>query len=429
MPDLSLAFEHDAYRLAMPEEWLGRIAHPQDSPPHPDPQGLIRAALDRPAGCPPLRQLARRGMRSALIVDDYTRQTPASLVLPPLLEELRAAGLPPKDIRIVIAPGSHRRMSPAEIAEKLGPAVQAGIEVVQASTEDPEQMVYLGEGQKGIPLWANRWVAEADLRVGVGMITPHLDAGFSGGAKIILPGVCGTATIDAFHTASAFISGNQLGNLTAPLRSSLETVVAETIPLHFLFNLVLTLRGEIFGCTAGHAVQAHRQGVELARRVYGFPFEKRYPIVVAICAPYDQDLWQSIKGIWCGDLLVEDGGALIAWSAMPEGSRAHPSLPACIGKDPQTLIAELRAGTACQPMVAATAVMVAELRRRIRLALVSPGLSYPELEATRLPFYPAIEAALADYVGSLPPARRTGSVAVVPYAGATLPIRPRFSAS
>jgi nickel-dependent lactate racemase len=258
------------------------------------------------------------------------------------------------------------------------------------------------------------------------MITPHLDAGFSGGAKIILPGVCGTVTIDAFHAASAFIPGNQLGNLTAPLRSSLEAVVSEMIPLHFLVNLVLTLSGEVYGCTAGHAVQVHREGVELARRVYGFPLEKRYPVVVAICAPYDQDLWQSVKGIWCGDLLVEDGGTLIAWSAAPEGSRAHPSLPACLGSNPQELIAELRAGTARQPMVSATAVMVAELRRRIGLALVSPGLSRPELEATRLPFYAQVETALADLVGRLPPARRAGSVAVIPYAGATLPISDRF---
>jgi nickel-dependent lactate racemase len=366
--------------------------------------------------------MTQPGMQVSVIVDDYTRKTPIDQVLPLILEELHAAGIARADVRIVIAAGSHRLMSQPEIIAKIGSVATGGYEIIQASSSDLKQLVYLGETTLDIPAWINRCVAEADFRIGIGMITPHLDAGFSGGAKIILPGVCGTATIDAFHQASAFIQENQVGKVDAPLRYSLEQFVAEKAPLHFIANLILTLQGKVYGCVAGDAVQAHRAGAKYAQEVYGVPIERRYPVVIANCYPYDQDLWQSIKGIWCGDLLVEDGGTLIVVSAAPEGSQTHTLLPAYIGREAGELQDELLAGKAQDPMAAATGIMVSNLRRRIHLALVSSGLTRPDGQAMHIPFYTKIEEAMAEIVGCLPSSRREGSVAVMPYAGVTLPM-------
>lgn len=433
MPELTIPYGNTLLSVAIPDEWLGLVALPNEVAPIQDVQRLIRLALDAPTGGPPLGGIAQPGMRVALIVDDYTRKTPIRQVLPLVLDELQAAGVSPADIRIVIASGSHRRMSPDEIAARLGRAIANSYEVVTFSTEDQSQMVCLGETRQsmclgetiqGIPAWINREVAEADLRIGIGMITPHLDAGFSGGAKIILPGACGIATIDAFHQSAAFIPENQLGNPEAPLRRSLEQFVAEKVPLHFIVNLVLTTKGEVFACVAGHAVQAHRLGVKYAREVYGVPVQRRYPVVIANCYPYDQDLWQSVKGMWCGDLLTEDGGVMIVATASPEGSQAYPSLPAYIGRDPEELLGELLAGKSPDPMVAATGVMISRLRQRIRLALVSSGLDRSEAQAMHIPLYNTVEEAVSDSVSQLPVNERKGCLAVLPYAGAVMPIYP-----
>jgi nickel-dependent lactate racemase len=208
------------------------------------------------------------------------------------------------------------------------------------------------------------------------------------------------------------------------LRRSLEQFVADKVPLHFIVNLVLTLKGEVFGCVAGHAVQAHRLGVKYAREVYGVPVERRYPVVIANCYPYDQDLWQSVKGMWCGDLLVEDGGMMVVVTAAPEGSQAHPSLPAYIGRDPEELLGELMAGKPPDPMVAATGIMISRLRQRIRLALVSAGLTRADAQAMHIPLYHTVEEAVTESVSQLPLQERTGCLAVLPYAGAVLPIFP-----
>ena len=433
MSDLTLPYGNSLLNVSLPDEWLGLIALPKEVTPNQDVQRLVRTALDAPTGSPPLRDIAQPGMRITLIVDDYTRKTPIHQVLPLILDELHAAGIAPATIRIVIASGSHRRMSEADITSKLGLTIPNSYEVINISAEEQGQMLYLGEtgvasyagyAGHGIPAWINREVAEADLRIGIGMITPHLDAGFSGGAKIILPGVCGIATIDAFHQASAFIPGNPLGNAEAPLRRSLEQFVAEKAPLQFIINLVLTLKGEVFACVAGGAVQAHRLGVKYAREVYGVPVERRYPVVIANCYPYDQDLWQSVKGMWCGDLLAEDGGMMVVVTAAPEGSQSYPSLPDYIGRDTEELLGELLDGKVPDPMVAATGVMISRLRQRIRLALVSAGLTRSDALAMHIPLYNTIEEAVAESVRALPVQERAGCLAALPYAGAILPIYP-----
>jgi nickel-dependent lactate racemase len=421
MLSLSLPYGKSTLEISLPESWLGVVVQPRDLPPAADSQALIQAALRSPIGSPALRDLVKPGMRVALIVDDFTRKTPAHLVLPFILEELKHAGLSPGNIRIVLALGTHRPMTEAEARAKLGPEACRGYEIVNVPASDLSQTVYLGKSPGGITAWVNRVVAEADLRIGVGMITPHLETGYTGGSKIILPGACGEATVNTFHQASAFIPENQLGKLDAPLRRNLEQFVAEVIPLHFIVNLVLTLQGDIYACVVGDAVKAHRAGVLSARQVYGVPVDRPYPVVLADASPYDQDLWQSVKGIYCGDLLVEDGGTLIILTAATEANSAYPLLPGYTGRDPDELLQELRDGTTLDPKQAATGVMIARLRRRIRLMLVSAGLSRTDANEMRIPRFETVGEALQAACDSLPRERRQGSLAVIPRAGVILP--------
>ena len=422
MHSIHIPYGKAALEIAIPNQWLGVVANPQDVSAAADPQALLRASLRNPLGSPPLRELVKPGMRTALIVDDFTRKTPVDQILPLLLEELHRAGLSQDNICIVLALGTHRPMTEAEVRAKLGLEAMRGYKIVNVPASDRDQLVYLGGSERGIPGWVSRFVAEADLRIGVGMITPHLEAGFTGGAKIILPGVCGEATVDAFHQASAFIRENQLGNIRAPLRNDLEQFVAQVVPLHFIVNLILTLQGEIFQCVAGDVIEAHRAGVEYARQVYGVRLDRRYPVVLANAYPYDQDLWQSVKGIFCGDLLVEDGGTLIVLTAAQEGNSSYPLLPDYIGRDPEELLSELQAGGTRDPKQAATGVMIARLRRRIHLALVSSGLTPSDAHVMNIPLFETANEALQSAFERLSPDHRHNSLAVLPYAGVVLPL-------
>lgn len=416
--------------LGVPEHWLGAIVQPPPAPSVPDPDRLIEAALAQPIGSPRLAELVQPGRQVALIVDDATRKTPVARMLPRVLAELERGGVARQDVTIVIALGTHRPMRADELAAKLGPAA-AGLRIVNQPCTAADAFVSVGDTAitahafptlPPIPAQVNRCVLEADVRVALGMITPHLDAGFSGGSKMILPGVCSLATVDAFHRASAFVDANPPGNPETPLRRLLETFVAAHAPLHFIVNAVLAPDGSLAACVAGDAVAAHRAGVQVARRVFGAPAPRRYPVVAADCAPYDEDLWQSIKGAWAGDRLTADGGWLILLAAMPEGAGSYDRVPRYAGRNADELRAAILAGAVEDAMQAATGVMWAQLRRRVKLAFVSPGLD--DAIVRQMGAHPFADgaAALHAALATLPAADRCGAVAVIPQAGVVLPM-------
>ncbi len=422
MTQIELSYGAGTLTLDIPDRWLGQVVHPIDVKPTAETRTLIGQALDKPIGSPALSTLANRGQQVALIVDDYTRKTPVHLLLPHVLARLREAGLRRDEIQIVVALGTHRPMTDQELLAKVGDRVAARYEVINTPSTAAESMVYMGHSSNDIPAYVNRTVAHADLRIGLGMITPHMDTGFSGGAKIILPGVCSSRTVDAFHVESAFIPGNPLGDVNAPLRLSLERFVEERVPLHFIVNVVRTTDGPLYGCVSGDAVAAHRRGVEHARAVFGVPVGRRYPVVIANCYPYDIDWWQSHKGIYCGDLITEDGGTLIIVTAAPERNSTYPMVPRYAGQDPKQLKDAIREGAVQDPKQATAGIQLSRLRERIRLVLVSDGMTLEDATAMDIPYYRYPEAALTDTIRQLPPSRRQGSVAVIPQAGVALPL-------
>lgn len=408
--------------LHLPGAWLGEWIDPQPAAAAQNLFELVEHALDQPVGAPRLGELLKPAQKIAIIVDDLTRHTPVRQVLPLVLDRLAETGAAREDICLVIALGGHRLMTPAEVESKIGPEICARYRVVQANCLDEASLVYLGQASNGIPAWVQRAVVEADLRIGLGMITPHMDAGFSGGAKIILPGVCGARTLDAFHARAADTLSNPLGDPAAPLRLVLEEFVQERVGLDFIVNLIMTPQGSAAGCVAGHPIAAHRQGVRLARQVYGAPVNRRYPVVVANCAPYQHDIWQSCKGLWCGDLLTASGGTLIWATQAVEGCQGYPSLPGYIGSDPAALKRRLDAGQLPDPAVAATGVMIARMKQRFQIVLVSAGLTAADANAMGLAHFLTVDEAIAAAVSRLPEPQRPGSVAVLPQAGITLPI-------
>ena len=182
------------------------------------------------------------------------------------------------------------------------------------------------------------------------------------------------------------------------------------------------LDGSLNACVAGDPIAAHRSGVEAARKAYGVRIARRYPVAIANCAPYDQDLWQSIKGAWAGDLITADGGTLILITGAPEGNSSYGLVPYYAGIDPDLLRADIVSGRVADAMQAATGVLWGSLCRRIRLMLVSAGLTAADAASMRAEYYANVEAAMQAAVARLPAAEQTGSVAIIPQAGVVLPI-------
>ena len=174
---------------------------PRATPPARDPRALIREALDNPIESASLLQAARGKSRALVLIDDITRETPADLLLPPILDDLETAGIAADDILVMIALGTHRPMTDAEIRHKVGDDVLARVRVTQHDHRTAP-LRDLGVTPSGTPIEVNEHLFEADIVIGTGAVVPHHIAGFSAGAKIVQPGVSGAATT-APRTCSA----------------------------------------------------------------------------------------------------------------------------------------------------------------------------------------------------------------------------------
>jgi nickel-dependent lactate racemase len=165
-----------------------------------DPLAAIEAALDAPIGCRPLGEIAKGKLSAAISVCDITRPAPNSLVLPPVLRRLEEAGIPRAEITILIATGLHRPATEAEIREIVGEAVAREYRVENHDARELEQHAFLGNSASGTPAWIDKRFVGADLRLTLGFIEPHLMAGFSGGRKLVVPGLAAQETIKVIHS-------------------------------------------------------------------------------------------------------------------------------------------------------------------------------------------------------------------------------------
>jgi nickel-dependent lactate racemase len=342
----------------------------------------LRQKLDRPIGCAPLRTLISPRDRILILVEDNTRNTPVKRILPVLLAYLEKAGTPLAKVEILTAPGTHRVMTEKELTEKIGEGIAHKVKVSQHDFQDPRAIADLGVVQVGpmqIPVQVNRKILEADFLIGVGDIVPHSDAGFSGGAKIVQPGVCGFATTAATHIAGALLEEIPLGDITNPCRLGMEEV-ARQVKLRFIINVIKNYQNEVVEVVTGDFVQAHRQGVVTARKSFGVPIPALAEVVIVSSYPCDIDYWQAEKGLIAAYFAVRKGGIIIFVAPCPEGmEHNHPRLrdwmkmtyaEACAAArkvSPEDRQADL--------IAADLAICNARIREKADVYLVSDGLS------------------------------------------------------
>ncbi|MDR1191062.1 MAG: nickel-dependent lactate racemase [Verrucomicrobiales bacterium] len=281
---------------------------------------LIRAALARPIGAPPLRELAAGKNKVVVIISDHTRPVPSKLLLPPMLAEIRA-GNPAADLTLLVATGCHRGSTSAELAEKLGPEIFAREKIVMHDCADQSGMKTIGTLPSGTPLSVNRLAAEADLLVAEGFIEPHFFAGFSGGRKSVLPGVGDRLSVMGNHCAR-FIAhpAARAGSLDDnPIHRDMVWAAGRA-GLAFIVNVVLNHEGRVIHAVAGAHEPAHRAGADFLKKLCGIAHEPADIVITTNGGhPLDQNIYQAVKGMSTAELLVKPGGVIIMLSRCNDG--------------------------------------------------------------------------------------------------------------
>lgn len=319
---------------------LGEEVAPPVSPSAADEQAEIRRALAEPIGAPRLSELAAAARTAAVVVSDVTRPCPSHRILPALLEEL--SPLRPEQISILFALGGHRPHSPEEQVRLVGEEVaRSGVRLLDLETSRCRPV---GTTSRGTRLEVFEPYLDADLRVCVGNIEYHYFAGFSGGAKAVVPGLCSYAAISDNHSmmlAPTARAGIMEGN---PVREDIDEA-AEMIGIDFILNVLLDEEKRIWHAVAGHFLAAHRAGAEIYDRRCDLRIAEAADVVIASPGgrPKDINLYQAQKTLDNVSGAVKDGGVIVLVARCPEGfgQRVFEEWMTGMGR-PQVLIDRIR---------------------------------------------------------------------------------------
>lgn len=309
-------FGDEVFEIVFPEKWIVQVCHMagHDRPSLSDDQ--MREALQNPIGSERLSDLAKGKKQVCILFDDIPKPTPADAVVPFVLEELKAGGITDDQIRFICAPGTHRYLTHRELVAKLGRDVVERYPVYNHNIW--ENLVDVGTTSRGTKVQVNREFASCDLRVAIGSFFPHNSAGFGGGGKIILPGICGIDTVEHHHKNMKgkedydSLDDNEF-------RLDLEES-ARLAGLDFKVDVVINNHREVIGMFAGDLVEEHRAGAPLARSMYSTMLAENADIAVANAYPDESQIGRSFR---CSVPSLKEGGDLVIIDHSPDGQVLH----------------------------------------------------------------------------------------------------------
>lgn len=304
----------DKHLLTVIETKMGELE------PEGSEEALVCDALSNPIGTPCLRDLARGKQRVTIVTSDHTRAVPSKLTLPLLLAEVRA-GNPTADITILIATGLHRPTTEEEQRRMFGDAIVDNEHIVVSVSTDPDSFVDLGILPSGAQFKVHKLAVECDLLVTEGFIEPHFFAGFSGGRKSILPGICSEETVKENHSYRAIASPYALTGVLEhnPIHEDM-VVAARRVNVAFILNVALNARKQVIGAWAGDLEQAHAAGVTFVRK-WSQCDAVAGDIVITTNGgyPLDQNLYQSPKAVATAEACAGEDGVIIMCCACADG--------------------------------------------------------------------------------------------------------------
>ncbi len=347
---IDLRYGKGTFRLEFDPAWDVTVIRKPEMPLLADPAGAVRAALAAPVGTPPLAQEARGARSACILVCDITRPVPNGLFLPLLVRELMHAGVPASGITILVATGLHRPNEGEELAELVGdPWVMQTVRVQNHYARNDADHADLGTTASGTRVKLDRRFVEADVRIATGLVEPHFMAGYSGGRKVIAPGVAHKETITTFHSAR-FMSHPRAANCVLegnPLHAE-QLEIMRMLGGALALNTVIDEHRKLSFVNFGEVVQSHLLAVDFIRRYAVVPVGRKFGTVVTSAAgyPLDKTYYQTVKGMVAPIDILAPGGDLLIVSECAEGMGSPEYVEAqrrLLGLGPDGFMADISA--------------------------------------------------------------------------------------
>src|SRR6516165_10513765 len=319
---IRLDYGRTGLEVDLPDDRIVGPLNIQRAPPLDNPEQAIAVALNHSIGTPPFVEIARGRKNACILVCDITRPVPNRLILPPLLRILEEQGIARQDIFILIATGLHRPNEGAELEELVGPENASRYRVENHHGKAKEEHDYLGTTPNGVPVWLDSRYVRAELKITTGLIEPHLMAGYSGGRKVICPGIAGLETVKVWHgprflehpkADCGIVEGN-------PVHEE-NTRIAKMAGCDFIVNVCLDGQRRVTWVGAGDMIQAWQEGVRFVEEVAKAPVSEPCEVVVTSSAgyPLDTTWYQAVKGLTGALPIVKRGGTIILAASLSEG--------------------------------------------------------------------------------------------------------------
>jgi len=384
-----------------------------------DSQAALVAALRAPIGSPPLRELTSRGGRVAISVCDITRAQPRREMLEALFEEM--PNVRASDVTILIATGTHRTNTPAELEAMLGPEIVRRYCVVNHDSRDRASLVHVGNTTTGVAVSLNRRWVSADIRITTGFVEPHFFAGFSGGPKMVAPGLAGLETVLTLHDARRIGHPMATWGITEgnPIHDDVREIARMT-GVHFAVDVTLNRAQQITAVFAGDVFAEHRAACAAAKRDamrgVGAPFD----VVLTTNAgyPLDQNLYQAVKGMSAAAQVVKRGGTIVCAAECRDGLPAHGSYGEVLASrsSPEELLAMITSPGFSRPDQWQVQIQ-AQVQRKAAV-LVKSGLGDDQIRAAH---FDPIDDVGAEVGRALAAAGPRATLCVLPQGPQTIP--------
>lgn len=413
-----LEYGRSGLEVELPQRHVVKCLGYPAAQPLDDPLQAIAESLRRPISTPPLAELARGRKSACVVISDITRPVPNRVILEPLLATLEQSGIPRDAILILVATGLHRPNLGDELVEMVGRRIVDAYRIENHHGGELSEHVHLGTSPAGVPIWIDRRYVEAELKITTGLIEPHLMAGFSGGRKLICPGLAGVDTIRAWHSPRFLEHPRaRCGVLEGNPVHEENTWIARHAGCEFIVNTVIDAQRRVLSVVAGDMIGAFDEGVRFVRGLVADTVPSPVDVVVTSSAgyPLDTTFYQSIKGMVAALEIVKPGGTIVLAASLTEG----------IGSGPfQRLFDENPTLDGFMDRIVNDDYFVvdqwqleelAKVRRKAKVRVVGDGLPAETLDRLFVRSATSVEAAVADAVNEYGPETTIAVISKGPY--------------
>lgn len=420
---LTLDYGRTGLEVELPAERLVGPLAIRDVPPLADPEAAVARALESPTGTPPLAQIAHGKKNACILICDITRPVPNRVILGPMLKVLEAVGVPREKTLVLVATGLHRPSTIEEKHEMLGAEILENYPVQDHYGTWLEDHTHVGTTARGIPGWIDARYVRSELKIATGLIEPHLMAGYSGGRKLICPGIASIETVRRWHGPELLEHPSaDCGILEGNPVHEENTAIARMAGCDFIVNVTLDSHRRVTSVVAGDMEEAFHEGVRFMDSVCRAHVAEAADIVVTSAAgyPLDTTFYQAVKGLTGCLPIVKQGGTIIMAARLSEGIGSPEFQSLFHDNASLEVFMERIMGKDYFVMDQWQLEEMAKVRRKARIKIVSDGLSAEVLASCFVEPASSIETAVAESLVDYGPEARIAVIPKGPYVLPTL---------